>query len=242
MSHVCRSGGVGWTPWARVVAVLWVAMTTGCSALLPTPPPPTTFYALEALPLALLVPTSPSTVNSRPSRRLTWLVSPMLAAPGFDTPRIVYVREPHRRESFALSEWVDTPARMLVPLLVAALAADDAQRWVVSASGPVSADVRLDTLLVRLQQNFSGSAPSRVRITLRATLVDARTSRVVAWREFDAEHPAASQDARGGVAAAQLAVHSVLTELRKFCKEAADTWVPCAAEPRNSALHHSCAN
>ena len=36
------------------------------------------------------------------------------AAPGFDGPRIVYVRRPHELEFFARSEWVDTGAFQLI--------------------------------------------------------------------------------------------------------------------------------
>jgi cholesterol transport system auxiliary component len=47
-----------------------------------------------------------------------------------------------------------------------------------------SADLRLDTEILRLQQDFA-SQPSRVRFTLRAYLVDQTTRRVLAWRVFD---------------------------------------------------------
>ncbi len=216
MKQFARRGVI---PWGRMVLVLFWGLIAGCAGLLPAPPPSITFYALEAglSPSAAPSPTSAGT--ERPPRRLSLVVSATQAAPGFDSPRMVFMREPQRRESYALSEWVDTPARMLTPLIVAALARDDLYRSVVSNSSAVSADLRLDTELVRLQQNFS-SEPSRVRLTLRATLVDALSMRVLAWHEFDAEQPSASEDARGGVTAAQQVAQRVLEALRSFCRQA----------------------
>ena len=60
-----------------------------------------------------------------------------------------------------------------------------------------------------------------MRFTLRAYLVDDKTRRVLAWREFDAAVPAASEDPYGGVVAANRAVQTVLEELAAFCAEAA---------------------
>jgi len=80
--------------------------------------------------------------------------------------------------------------------------------------------LRLDTEIIRLQHEFQ-TQPSRVRFTLRAYLVDDKTRRVLAWREFDAAVPAASEDPYGGVVAANRAVQTVLENLSAFCAEAA---------------------
>jgi cholesterol transport system auxiliary component len=199
---------------------------TGCGALLPKGAPPPILYALDAATSAPIPGAGPSPERSGPG--LTLIVSPPQAAPGFESRHIVYVREPQRLESFALSEWVDTPARMLAPLIVAALTPVGAYRAVVSAPSVVSGELRLDTELVRLQHNFGGG-PSRVRFTLRATLVDLRSLRVIAWREFDAEQASTSEDVRGGVTAAHQAVHRVLVALSSFCSEATVAQARCGA-------------
>jgi cholesterol transport system auxiliary component len=150
----------------------------------------------------------------------TLIVEPPHAASGFDNSRIIYIREPHRLEYFAHSEWVDPPARMIAPLIVAAVEGSGAFSAVVDAAGAAAADIRLTTEILRLQQDF-GSSPSRVRFTLRATLVDSVKRRVIAVREFDASVAAASDDTVGGVAAANLAVDQVLQALAAFCAAAA---------------------
>ena len=145
----------------------------------------------------------------------TLLINPPHAAAGFDSPRIIYLREPHKLEYFALSQWVEPPARMLGPLLAAAIEKTGAFRAVVLMPGAASGELRLDTDIIRLQHEFQTS-PSQLRLTLRATLVDDKTRRVLAWQEFEAVEPASSEDAYGGVLAANRAVQKVVTQLAGF--------------------------
>lgn len=202
---------------------LWVtglALITlsACSALQPSTTSQPTFYSLDnarpALPAQAAMPSAPQ--NSR----LTLIVNPPRAAAGFDSQRIIYVREPHKLEYFAHSEWVDPPALMLGPLLVAAVQSSGAFSAVVPAPGAAVGDWRLDTEIIRLQHEFQ-TQPSRVRFTLRAYLIDSKTRRVVAWREFDDYAPAASEDPYGGVVAANRVVQSVLDKMSVFCAESA---------------------
>jgi cholesterol transport system auxiliary component len=151
---------------------------------------------------------------------LTLIVSPPNAAAGFDSQRIMYARHANQLEYFAHNEWIDTPARMLAPLIVAAAEASGAFRAVVQTPSSAAGEMRLDTEILRLQHEFL-SAPSRVRFTLRAYLVESVTRRVIASREFEAIAAAPSEDPHGGVAAANPAVRSVLEELAIFCAQTA---------------------
>ena len=92
-------------------------------------------------------------------------------------------------------------------------------RAVVLASSAAAGDLRLDTEIIRLQHEFQ-TQPSRARFTLRAALVDDRTRRVLAWREFDTTAAAATEDPYGGVLAANRAVQAALQELAVFCADA----------------------
>ena len=109
---------------------------------------------------------------------------------------------------------------MLAPLLVAAVTNTGAFRAVVLTPSAAAGDLRLDTEIIRLQHEF-GTLPSRARFTLRAYLVDNKTRKVLAWREFDTAVNAASEDTYGGVVAANSAVAAVLKNLAAFCAEAA---------------------
>lgn len=203
-----------------------VALTTalgGCGAsLLPKPAEPPALYTLsDAAPVttAAAQPAAAAAPRAAVSKP-TLLVNPPRAAAGFDTRHIVFLREPHRIEYFAFSQWVDTPAQMLAPLIARAIERSGAFDAVLQAPTAAAGQLRLDTEVIRLQQDFE-TTPSEVRFTLRAVLLDSRTRRVVAVHEFDARVPAPSDDAAGGVAAANLAVQRVLSELSAFAAKAA---------------------
>lgn len=209
-----------------------LALLGACGSLLPKPPVPPAFYLIDAAPAAVPVAAGthlpPTPLPT--SLPYTLIIAAPLSAAGYDSARILYLRQPHQLLPFAHSEWVDTPARMLAPLLVKAV--DGAATWraVVAVPSAASGDLRLETTLLRLQQDFT-SAPSQVRFTLRATLLDAGSRRVLAWREFDARVAAPSDDAAGGVAAANRAVRQVLDELGAFTAGAARGLAAAATAP-----------
>lgn len=212
-------------PWRRRGAtcslLLWTlllgaGLTAGCSTLMPKAPPPPAFYALADGTAGVPRPAPASA--SRPVGR-TLSVSPPTAAPGFDSPRMVYLRQPHQLAHYAQSEWVDTPAHMLAPLVVAALVDSGAFAAVVPGPSGAAADLRLDLALLRLQHDFTGQR-SHVRLTLRATLVDTATRRVREQRTIDEIVDAPREDAYGGVLAANLAVARALARLTAMCAQA----------------------
>jgi cholesterol transport system auxiliary component len=212
--------------WGALLATLLTA--SGCSLVKPQPSPNTSFYALDRG-----TPTTPGASPAPPSPQvgaaLTLILSPPRAAAGFDSPRIIYVRQAHKLEYFAQSEWVDPPARMLGPLLVSALEKSGAFRAVVVTPASASGDLRLDTEIIRLQQDFS-ARPSRVQFVLRAYLVHEKNREVVGWREFDESLDAPSEDAQGGVVAANRVVQKVLKALSLFVLQ-------CVAERKNATLN-----
>ena len=196
---------------------LTMTLLCGCAALHPVVSPAPDVYSLaDAGDAATPAPSGPR----RTATALTLTVSPPHAAAGFDSPRMMYLRQADKLEYFAHNEWVDTPARMLAPLIVAAIERSGTFRAVVQTPSAAAGDMRLDTEILRLQQDFL-VAPSRVRFTLRAYLVESKTRKVIETREFEASVPSSSEDPRGGVAAAYVAVQDVLGKLSAFCSEAA---------------------
>lgn len=201
-------------------ASLLLVMLGACSILDPAGDTRPAYYSLYgARPAALASTPAPWSITAP-----TLIVNPPHAAAGFDSNRIIYVREPHQLAYFARSEWVDTPARMIAPSIVAALENTGAFRAVVTTPSAASGDLRLDVEILRLQHEF-GSTPSRVNFMLRAYLVDNETRQVLAWREFDETVSAEQDDPYGGVTAANRAVQNVMVSLASFCAQAADSWI-----------------
>lgn len=156
---------------------------------------------------------SPKTGNTKSSQ--TILVAPMRAHPGFDTPRMAYMREPNQIAYYAYNRWVEAPARMLTPLVTQALEANQSFAAVVQAPGAVHAQLRLETELVTLLQDFS-SKPSRMRLVLRAQLVDTQTQTIKGSRSFETQAAAGSEDARGGADAINRALPELLGRLAEW--------------------------
>lgn len=145
-------------------------------------------------------------------------VSLPLAEPGFDTPRMVYLKRPYELEQYALNQWADQPARMFASLMVQALGRTGSWRAVVPVPGSIRGDFRLDSYGFALQQEFMQD-PSLVRVTVRAQLVETRESRVVGTRAFEAVEKAQSNDAYGGVVAANWAISALLDEITSWLRE-----------------------
>jgi cholesterol transport system auxiliary component len=196
------------------------ALLAGCAgSLLPQPPAAPARFTLDggaaddgpnaSLPAPAGDPGAPVLVVAVPR-----------AAPGCDSTRMVYLRQPLALQAYAFHEWVDTPAQMLAPMLVQALQRSAAFNAVLLAPSAGSGALRLETDLLRLQQDFT-TRPSHVRLTLRAVLLASATRQVLAWREFDLSQPAPSDDAPGGVAAAHQATRHVLLTLAAWCAEQA---------------------
>lgn len=215
MKSILSRALVGWSASALVLG------TAGCANLLPKPPVAPVSYTLDNAPRAVTsLPRDPAVAGTA---RPILAVNRPQASPGYDGVGIVYTRESQRLGTYANSVWVDTPARMLMPMMVAAIESTGAFPAVVQSPSAARADIELDTQILRLQQDFS-SQPSRVRFSLRASLVDSVTRRVLASEQFDAVVDTASEDAPGGVVAAHAAVRNVLARLAALCSDTEVRW------------------
>lgn len=208
---------------------LLFTLAAGCSALRPTAVEQPAFYSLDNVRSETRAITPATAAAALPLAEPTLIVNPPRAAPGFSSQRIVYVREAHQLEYYAHSEWVDSPARMIAPLIVTAIGNSGSFRAAVLTPSAANADLRLDTEIVRLQHDLS-SKPSGVRFSLRATIVDNTTRKVLARSEFDETIASTSEDPYGGVIAANRAVQVVLEQLVEFCTETAAHWQPASAQ------------
>lgn len=133
---------------------------------------------------------------------------------GFDTTRMAYLLRPYEVSYYAFNRWGDTPSRMLAGLLVQTMERTGLWRAVVQAPSAVRADYRLDCDNLVLEQQFF--SPSRVLVALRAQLIDVKQQRVIGTRDFEVFQTAPTEDAYGGVVAANQAVGKLLGELAEW--------------------------
>lgn len=182
----------------------------GCSVLPQAADETVSLHLLDARP----------TLAARTRHDLVLALSTPRAAAGHDTAAMLYVRQPNVLEHYATHRWVDAPARLLQPLLMRTLEDAGGFRAVVPAGSGVQADLRLDTELVQLRQNFLVQ-PSRAELAVRLQLVDAAGRRVLATRVIEQTEVATTADAPGGVVAANVALARALAQVAAFCVEAA---------------------
>ncbi len=143
------------------------------------------------------------------------LVGVPQAAAGFEQPRMAYLQRPSEVSYYGTHFWVDAPSRMLAPLLLRALEQSGRWRVVVPMPSALRADYQLDVSGLVVQQEFL-QKPSHSRVRLRAQLTDLRAQRVMGARSFDMLEPAPSEDAYGGVLAANRAVSAVLAAMNDW--------------------------
>ncbi len=193
----------------RVLMMLSCAVLSACTLIKPPAAVNMQSYVLE-------LPAAASQASVARPRGAALVVAELRTRPGYDTPRMAYVKRDYTLDYYANSQWADTPARMLQPLLVGALESTGHYSTVLRAPAPVAAGLRLDAEIVRLEQAFT-TQPSHMRITLRVLLIDTRKGQVLGQREFATDVPAPSDDAYGGVRALNQALVPLMNDIAVFC-------------------------
>ena len=194
---------------ASLGALATLALLSSCSLLASRPATPLRTYALDNAATGA-APASPSG-----NKRLVLLVDMPRAMPGCNSNHMVYIRNPMQPQSYANSVWMDTPANMLAPLLQTRLAQSGDFRAVLLSPSAAKADLRLDSTIISLRQNFLNQ-PSTVQFRLQLTLLDNASREVLAVHVLEVDAPAPSEDAAGGALAANAAVQQGLDQTAAF--------------------------
>lgn len=179
---------------------------TACSIFQPVKIEPMSTYILKSA-------SSPSVSAKRTG--LTLLVAAPTASPGYDNPTMAYVDRAYQLKYFTRNKWVDTPARMLKPLLVQALEDTHHFRAVVKLPFPGEANLRLDTTILSLYQDFT-KQPTQVRLVVHVQLINLVTREAIATREFDLRENAPSATPYGGVVAANHLMGQLMHQIAAF--------------------------
>ena len=193
---------------SRLVPLLCLLILPAC-AIMPRPDPGQHLYRLDAG-----LETAPVAAAGE-----TLVIGTPRGHAGYETVNMAYVDRPYGLGYFSESHWVDTPGRMLAPLLTQALETSGLFKAVIQAPSPARARYRLDSELIRLHQDFT-QTPSRARITLRVQLIDLASGKVIGSATLDEQARADTETAYGGVQAANRALVRLLRRLRGFCREA----------------------
>lgn len=193
----------------RVLMVMICVVLSACTLIKPP----------VAVSMQSFVLDTPTTAHATPAPKATdpvLVIAELRSRPGYETPRMAYVKRDYALDYYAASQWADTPAHMVQPLLVNAFESTGRYSAVLRAPAPVAGELRLEAEVVRFEQVFT-EHPSRMHISLRVQFIDAHKGKVLGTRQFDAELTAPSEDAYGGVRAANQALAPILKEVAAFC-------------------------
>jgi cholesterol transport system auxiliary component len=197
---------------ANVVCGLCVPMLAGCTLLAPV--------RIEGQKHVLSkLPQVPQPSSHAKARKSVLLVSDPTSDPAFDTTQMAYSVRPYRIAYFASHEWLDTPPRMLAPLLVRTLRDSGAFAAVVVPPYAGRFDHVLQTRIIDLEQDFAAE-PATLRLRVRLEAGDS-TGRVIAARDIEVHEPMRERTPEAGAVAANDAVADALSQVVAFLLHAA---------------------
>ncbi len=153
-------------------------------------------------------------LSSRSSGKFLLVTLPRIA-PGFDTNRIAYTKEPLKLDYYNDSVWSDTPQKMLLPILVSAFERTGVFKAVMVPPAPSLADLRIDVDVIRFQHECM-IHPSRVRVTARTKVVEMKSGHVLGTQVFEVVETTISEDAYGAVRAFNIAIQNLLVNILPF--------------------------
>lgn len=137
------------------------------------------------------------------------------ASAGYDTDQMIYMNKPYQVAEFADNTWMSPPATMMLPLLIYSLESSH-YFYAVAADPNVSkTDYRLESKLLRFQQNFLVK-PSQYELVMQIILIHSADNRVVATHTINESLPCPRDNPMGGVIAANQATRKLTQRVTHF--------------------------
>lgn len=137
------------------------------------------------------------------------------AVSGYQTQRMLYIKEPFSLNAFQNNSWVGAPANMLYPLMLQSLRSTGFFYAVTSTPYADKTDYRLDTQLLSLHQNFL-THPSTLELSVNLVISHVPTNKILASKIIKAKINCPYDSPYGGVIAANEATGIFTASLVEF--------------------------
>ena len=137
----------------------------------------------------------------------------------FSGTDIMYSDTRYGQNSYAYSRWSDSPTSMLLVIFQEALEKSGGYMAVVPYSSQSKSDLLLESTLLDFSQHIDDDGTSHGIVRMRFNLIDNKTKRVIASRDFAASVPATSKNVIGAVAALNKAVAGLTKELIEWLRQ-----------------------
>jgi cholesterol transport system auxiliary component len=162
-----------------------------------------------------LTPLSYSNSNIRAMTNKTLLITSVVASPGYDTNKMIYVNVPYKLKPYANNAWVAPPATMLQPIVANAVRRTHYFKAVVMAPYVGVSRYILDVRLLVLQQEFLQPI-SQERLVVQVTLVDSLNTKLLGDRLFEITVPSPQNNPYSGVLAANKSAHVLSARVARY--------------------------
>ena len=149
------------------------------------------------------------------TKPISLLVMQPVAVDGYDTEQMLYVNRPYEVAEFANNVWMSPPTSMILPLMMRSIASSHYFYAVTSDLNISKTDYRLESILLRLQQNFL-IKPSRIELAMQVTLIRNADSGLVGTEIISESVPCPSDNPLGGVIAANQATKHLGARVAHF--------------------------
>lgn len=186
--------------------VTLLSLITALTACAPVKMPVTNQYQLSSYSVKQLV--------NRPSQSTLLITTPEAVA-GYQTEAMLYINKPYQLESFVKNAWVEPPANMLYPLLIQSIQSTGYFSAVSSSPYTQSADYRLDTQVLHLEQNFLRK-PSVLAFSVKLVLTRVSDNQIIGSRIVSEQLPCPQETPYGGVIAANRAALLITEAAARF--------------------------
>ncbi|HEY2926641.1 ABC-type transport auxiliary lipoprotein family protein [Piscinibacter sp.] len=190
---------------AAILVSLCVPMVSGC----------TLFSPVRVDTRTEILSRIPAQLPQGRARSASLLVLAPTTSAVYDTTQMAYAIQPYEVAYFSQNEWIETPSRMIHPLLVRTLQGTNAFSAVLVPPHMGRFTYALQTQILELKQDFTSSPPALL-LALRFQLTRAGASEVIASKEVSLRESMRERTPYAGAVAANDAMANALQQLAEF--------------------------
>ena len=156
----------------------------------------------------------PSEKNTKYSKVLK--VSKPKSTAAIMSRHILYQEKEFSQNPYAYSKWSDTPNKMLTSLFISCISKNSVFKSVLPSYSKGKADLFLESTLLEFYHHINSDGSSEGRMRIEFYLIEAKSSEVIATKEFVYKATSKTLDVNGGIGALNDASKSVALSLTQW--------------------------
>lgn len=154
-----------------------------------------------------ILPAANAAADTRLATTKTLRLLPVRSIPSLATRELYYLRSDGEVAPYLYSRWGDTPSAMISRSLTHSLQERNLFAALIPPASTAKADWDLESDLSAFYHRFNDEGTSEGFVDLSVRIIDLRTKNVIGSKRFSYRIQSATNDAKGGVAALEEALH-----------------------------------